>query len=427
MLPSKFAPQGLSRQEQKKSITTGNRIRRPVNYTVRTIREKVDDAVNREHDDTDIEMIPMDNYNEVDLISEFVNQSRNQWDNNDFMEIDIGGNDSVNSDILSYLVVDTNFMLSHLNIIDDIEKLAAKYSLTIVIPIVVMKELDGLKKSDRLIQEDEERLSGRTVGHLARWANDWIYNCLAHSSSAVMGQKIRQKIDKLAVKDEAILDCCVYFKENYGNLVVLLSNDKNLCLKALSNDILTVSFRKEMNADVICSAIKEECVSRGIRGVSGSSNNYNNNNNINNSNGNVPQHIPPNTYNHPHTFKQARDVIHDEILQLLKSAIDSVMKSNFGDELDLIDYDYHRISSIQDCCRVINRFWISVFSEYLRATDYTRDSVFGVPDSLHELNYFVSFWYSVLLAIYNAEFDDHEQKALHILENRWLTICASVK
>lgn len=422
MLPSKYAPQGLSRHEQKKSITTGNRIRRPVNYTVRTIREKVDDAVNREHNDTDIEMIPMDNYNEVDLISEFVNQSRSQWDNNDFMEIDIGGNDSVNSDILSYLVVDTNFMLSHLNIIDDIEKLAAKYSLTIIIPIVVMKELDGLKKSDRLIQEDEERLSGRTVGHLARWANDWIYNCLANSSSAVMGQKIRQKIDKLAVKDEAILDCCVYFKENYGNLVVLLSNDKNLCLKALSNDILTVSFRKEMNADVICSAISEECVSRGI---SGSSNNYSNNDN--NTNGNNLQPITPSNSNHPHTFKEARDIIHDEILQLLKSAIDAVMKSNFGDELDLIDYDYHKISSIQDCCRVINRFWISVFSEYLRITDYARDSVLGIPSTLDELEYFLPFWYSVLLAIYNAEFNDHQQKALHILENRWQTICASVE
>ena len=165
---------------------------------------------------------------------------------------------------VSYLVVDTNFILSHLNIVNGLQDVANNYGLQIIIPITVMKELDGLKNSSRIANEaSSERISNQSVGHLARWANDWIYSALAKNSSVVRGQKLRQRLDKSTTKDDAILDCCLYFKENYQkSLVVLLSNDKNFCLKALSNDILTVSYRKDMNVDIIANTIYTENLRR---------------------------------------------------------------------------------------------------------------------------------------------------------------------
>ena len=72
-----------------------------------------------------------------------------------------------------------------------------------------------------------------------------------------------QRISKDLVKDDAIFDCCLYFKKTYPqSLVILLSNDKNLCAKALSNDVLTVSFRENMSGRLIANTIYEENVER---------------------------------------------------------------------------------------------------------------------------------------------------------------------
>ena len=87
-LPSKYAPEGLSSSDQKRIITVGhNRPRMPINYAIKTIEDRIDEAVkhspfhNIEDKDKpyedDIEMIPMDDYNEVEIISDFVKASRN--------------------------------------------------------------------------------------------------------------------------------------------------------------------------------------------------------------------------------------------------------------------------------------------------------------------------------------------------------------
>ena len=44
----------------------------------------------------------------------------------------------------------------------------------------------------------------------------------------------------------------VYISKNHPNsLTIILSNDKNLCSKALMNELLTVSFRPNMSGELI--------------------------------------------------------------------------------------------------------------------------------------------------------------------------------
>ena len=151
-LPSKYAPGGLSSSYQHRIITSGSkRNKKPVNYTIRTIEDRVNDAFENRtytldsYEDGDIEMVPMDDDKEVDAISDFVNYTRN-----DVSTVYSTPMMSVVEDLIveegniSYLVLDTNFILSHLNIVDGLKKIASDYGLRIIIPTMVMMELDGL-------------------------------------------------------------------------------------------------------------------------------------------------------------------------------------------------------------------------------------------------------------------------------------------
>lgn len=149
-----------------------------------------------------------------------------------------------------YVVVDTNFFLSNLQILDQLGKLAVKYHYTIIIPSTVIHELDALKSSTKDL--DDGHL---TVGKLARSANNWIYNNFSKSNPFVKGQKYQQVINRDLTKDDSIYDCCMYFKLKKRGLVVLVTNDTNLSIKALSDDILTVSYSKGIDATSIAKSI----------------------------------------------------------------------------------------------------------------------------------------------------------------------------
>lgn len=155
------------------------------------------------------------------------------------------------------LVVDTNFMLSELTIVDELWKLAQQYGYFIIIPDAVIHELDGLKKSTKPIQIHEftgsdskenelkskhasSKLKSTTVGYSSRTSTEWIRSALARKDPYVIVQKSKQKLDQSLRGDDSILDCCLYFQDQY--LTVILSNDKNLCIRSLKEDMRTVTY-----------------------------------------------------------------------------------------------------------------------------------------------------------------------------------------
>ena len=76
-LPSIYSSEGLSKRDANKPITSGKkRDNRPVEYILKTIDDKVQAAVAKQDHDGDIEMVPMENEQEVDLITTYVSNSR---------------------------------------------------------------------------------------------------------------------------------------------------------------------------------------------------------------------------------------------------------------------------------------------------------------------------------------------------------------
>lgn len=174
-LPSRYAPEGLSEEDQLKVITLGERKpRKPIDYKLRTIDDRVQLALHT-HPNTseDIEMIPIEDGKQVDVISEYIEYLRGNsvYEDKNEMVIEespefeiVGGN-------ISFLVLDTNFLISHLNIVDTLKNIASEYGLKLIIPVYVVQELDGLKNSNRLHNNSNGKFTGETVSQLAIWAN----------------------------------------------------------------------------------------------------------------------------------------------------------------------------------------------------------------------------------------------------------------
>lgn len=425
-LPSKHAPEGLDPSFQGRVITVGRQNMRDGGTTEGggILRNKSPALVkDPDHTIEDIDMATDDEYNEINLISDIVNERRdiNDLDYSDPMDIEVDQVDNGNIDSrLIFLVIDTNFVLSHLDILVDLEQLSANYNMVTIIPIAVMKELDGLKNSERQTVEKIDGVNvGRSLGQLARRANDWIYSMLANKSSTVRGQKVFQRIDKTAVKDDAILDCCLYFQQAYpDSIIILFSNDKNFCLKALSNDILTVSYRKGINAKLIAHKIYQERIS------------------------NPPslefREDPSNTtYSIGDTsttdeYTSCIGSVYKEVQSLLISVIHHCMESNYGEDLDLVkSYEKLSITSMKDAADVIRRFWFPVFSQYFKPERIKffeekesnlkthRNILTEMPCNKTELAEFVNFWSNVLRRLYDVEMLPQQKEALDILIARW--------
>lgn len=155
----------------------------------------------------------------------------------------------------SALVIDTNFILTNLDIVDELKNLAEKFNHIVVVPWIVIQELDGLK-GQKKIEHNEAGL--QTLGFLARKATEWIFQSLAARDSRIVGQKINQRLDSTLKGDDSILDCCLFFQQEYLLLTVILSNDRNLCNKSLMHNIKTVTYRKGLSANEIAHVVARE-------------------------------------------------------------------------------------------------------------------------------------------------------------------------
>ncbi|GAV53006.1 hypothetical protein ZYGR_0AI02880 [Zygosaccharomyces rouxii] len=364
-------------------------------------------------EDEDLPMLDMDDQS-VELVSNYLSNRRNS----DVVEpeaatlsrsreqIDSSFPMMVPTRLRTVFVVDTNFVISHFNTLETLRTLAPHFHHQIVIPSTVMQELDGLKVSSYGMTVKDEHGGKRQVAHLARLANDWIYRNLANLDSGIMGQKLRQTIDSNCIKDDAILDCCLYFKDKLECFVVLMSNDKNLCLKALTEQVLTVSFRKGMSAQLIASKAYEENLSRfGAHDL-----------------------FQQNTYKNPHSalqFHELMSMIYNEVYDAVIEAVDYAMRQEYGDDLELIDYSKDDLLNLQEISRFIAQFWISVFGPLfqkskMRQSDWKElpSSILEVPTTSQELAPFIRFWEEVLNFLF-AKRSDQEFEQLDSLTRRW--------
>lgn len=463
-LPSIYSSEGLSSSDRRKVITTGKpRSQRPIGAI--KLESRVNNAIDHNENfdhDGDIPMLGMDDENEVQLVTDYVLDKRNaseSWGPSPTLptdllaqsERDLTPEEKPNKDTI--MVIDTNFIISHLDILDELTMLHKKYHHQIIIPTTVIRELDGLKLSKK---KPDDSVDGTTIGHLARWANDWIYKRFAESDSSVRGQKLKEVLDYDARKDDAILDCCLYFHQKQKALVILLSNDKNLCTKALTNDILTVSYRKGMSAELIA---KISFVENKTNGSTESvaekpTEDHVKNSHIDNYQDaemmdddhysdyeiEIEQHDQYGTPkisetskdNHLITiddFDEAVRLIHREVQILVLDAIDHCMYEEYGDDLELIGYEKSEIATLRDSANSLIKYWMTVFTEYFNRDfyPYKRQGKkkfpinYDLPKTEFSLDQFVSYWSNVLKALYSKR-DSQQNSALDKIIERWENI-----
>ena len=241
--------------------------------------------------------------------------------------------------------------------------------------------------------------------------------------------------------------------------LVLFSNDKNLCTKALANGVLTVSYKKHMTSELIANVVHTENVSRfgkiekrivevapAIQSMSYSNSNLQSN----------PQYLPSQSLSQSDSqshllshsrknshvlveqnvrqfssFHQIAEKVYTEIQMIALSAIHQCMESVFNEDLDLLqDYEKEKVITLTDCSNVMIRFWFTVFQPYFKKlpNKFTPFDESGrnktplyvdLPRDSYELLQFVHFWTKTLSTIYAAEMDDSKNEALDILVQRW--------
>ncbi|XP_047674070.1 transcriptional protein SWT1 isoform X2 [Tachysurus fulvidraco] len=138
-----------------------------------------------------------------------------------------------------FIVLDTNILLSHLDFVRRIRShgLGALGFPTLLVPWVVLQELDSLKSG---------KLS-KNVENKARPAVDYIYTSLKNQEPRLWGQSMQQMSQascglESVNNDDRVLQCCLQYKALYPDgAIMLCSNDKNLCSKALLSGVKALS------------------------------------------------------------------------------------------------------------------------------------------------------------------------------------------
>ncbi|KAL5640809.1 hypothetical protein ACGC1H_001331 [Rhizoctonia solani] len=150
-----------------------------------------------------------------------------------------------------FLVLDTNFLIKHLALLDTVAKKVLENGsrippLFFVLPGVVVDELDYQSKYGV-----RERATAAT-----NWLQEQIQLRLRTGRGALRAQKEDEtlrggkswrNLRGKGENDNIILDCCLYFAKLSGGQVRLVSQDRNLSLKASIAEIPTMSISKDMS------------------------------------------------------------------------------------------------------------------------------------------------------------------------------------
>ncbi|XP_034255211.1 transcriptional protein SWT1 isoform X2 [Thrips palmi] len=150
-----------------------------------------------------------------------------------FMDVDmepVNGKSDPKS--FTYIVLDTNILLSHLNFTAEllVSNLSGKGSAHLFIPWQVLHELDHLKDRGK-----------SSIQPLARRAINFLHEKFSSKHSRIRGQKISEATKNTSnCADDNILQSCLQLKEQCFD-VILVSNDINLRNKAIVSDVTAVS------------------------------------------------------------------------------------------------------------------------------------------------------------------------------------------
>lgn len=397
-------------------------------------------------EDGDILMEDMADIHDIEMVSSFLNQQRmgttnysggniNEHPRNDNMVLLETNTTSLDPTRLqTVFVIDTNFIISQLQTLESLRLLSEKYHHVIVIPRTAISELDGLKTS-----------TDSKIAKFARAGNNWVYKNLAVTNSGIVGQKLRQKLNPDTTKDDSILDCCLYFKERLGCFVILMSNDKNLCLKALTEEILTVSYQEGMTSDLIAEKSYHENLLRfGHHQDNASHNNHQitvGTFHYDDDEDDVKHSNNPNTASYIDQAKENLNLqqdnmasvsieekgrlIHSEIQFVVITTLKTIMKEEYGDDLSYIGFDENTLTSLDACSRCIYDHWVAVFSFYFKKSKIRKYDWKGLPHSLtdvpHEqqrINNMILFWEDIIEILF-ARRSENDYKEVEEYLSRW--------
>lgn len=381
---------------------------------------------NEYHDE---DMMDLDDEKEVSLVSDMIidHRSHHEYRGNEPMDLDLAPTDQIsmsqNPTKKSVFVVDTNFIVSHLNTLEQLRLLSTQYNHQILIPTTVIQELDGLKNSGKSAASGSSNSDYQNLGKLARAANDWIYGHLANLESSVAVQKLNQRHKYNLVKDDAILECCLYFANTLHNFVILLSNDKNLCLRALTEQILTVSYRKGMSANLIASKVYQEKVAKNSSDIN-------------------PQYAQQIGYSisdrdiqhhekFGEMFQELAVQAYHEFLATVIKAVDHTMIDIYGEDLSFTSYDKDEMIDFVTVGKTVHNHYTAVFSEFFKGSPFKKNDWKHLPDELTAiplnpiyLKTFVTFWSNVIEYLYPKEFSV-EGRASRSFINDWIFKCSA--
>jgi rRNA-processing protein FCF1 len=121
---------------------------------------------------------------------------------------------------MAYIILDTNFLIDELALCIELVPLLEYHKLILVIPYVVIQELDGLKPKLR------EKVQA---------ANRFLLEALKNPSV----QASQANIKTNGNNDDIIIEICKRF--SHIGCVVLLTNDLNMCVKASANYLQSIS------------------------------------------------------------------------------------------------------------------------------------------------------------------------------------------
>lgn len=181
----------------------------------------------------------------------------------------------VHTEQLIVQITDTNILIKHLALLGSLVALLLDTKAddwirpTLVVPRIVLQELDGLKNSERIVEpvgspskpgestHSRPQPSKTNISTQSRAATSWLLSVMPSpdapkqlsESPVVRGQRRHETLfteeerQRRGDNDNHLLDACLFFRrtglqEEVPPRVVLLSDDKNLCLRGRIEEIL---------------------------------------------------------------------------------------------------------------------------------------------------------------------------------------------
>ncbi|ODV89132.1 hypothetical protein CANCADRAFT_134077 [Tortispora caseinolytica NRRL Y-17796] len=198
------------------------------------------------YDNEDVEMTDVYEPEQISRLTQIVASERQSPVKKSLIKIP--HSKPLSSTLLAALILDTNFILSHLSLIDSILRVSAENNIVIVVPWAVIRELDYLKN-----RESNGSESGLDVATMARRANRWLSNALGNADPALYCQPTPSNPSSPG-GDDAILHCCE--SVNAVLPAILLTNDQNLAVRAFTINIPVVSYTSSLNANALVDEVK---------------------------------------------------------------------------------------------------------------------------------------------------------------------------